>query len=181
MDPANLIDSRRFQIKAGEITITVKPELSGAARQGQRPDCRQQKGIDPFQHGDSSLEPVFTAEDAGWAREGRGDHHHREARAERAGGVPGAGGAHLPAHTRSSLEPVFTAEDAGWARGFFARQGEFSQEYFVYFKKIYRSPGTGRGRLLPHQGRGGLVPAPVRPPAGQLRHQAGSFSGRSPS
>lgn len=29
MDPANLIDSRRFQIKAGEITITVKPELSG--------------------------------------------------------------------------------------------------------------------------------------------------------
>ncbi len=29
VDPANLIDSRRFQIKAGEITITVKPELSG--------------------------------------------------------------------------------------------------------------------------------------------------------
>ena len=29
MDPANLIDSKRFQIKAGEITITVKPELSG--------------------------------------------------------------------------------------------------------------------------------------------------------
>lgn len=29
LDPANLIDSRRFQIKAGEITITVKPELSG--------------------------------------------------------------------------------------------------------------------------------------------------------
>ena len=29
MDPENLIDSRRFQIKAGEITITVKPELSG--------------------------------------------------------------------------------------------------------------------------------------------------------
>ena len=29
MDPANLIDSRHFQIKAGEITITVKPELSG--------------------------------------------------------------------------------------------------------------------------------------------------------
>ena len=29
MDPANLIDSRRFQIKAGEITITVKPEFSG--------------------------------------------------------------------------------------------------------------------------------------------------------
>ena len=25
MDPANLIDSKRFQIKAGEITITVKP------------------------------------------------------------------------------------------------------------------------------------------------------------
>ena len=29
LDPANLIDSKRFQIKAGEITITVKPELSG--------------------------------------------------------------------------------------------------------------------------------------------------------
>lgn len=29
VDPANLIDSKRFQIKAGEITITVKPELSG--------------------------------------------------------------------------------------------------------------------------------------------------------
>lgn len=29
MDPANLIDSKRFLIKAGEITITVKPELSG--------------------------------------------------------------------------------------------------------------------------------------------------------
>ena len=29
MDPENLIDSKRFQIKAGEITITVKPELSG--------------------------------------------------------------------------------------------------------------------------------------------------------
>ena len=29
VDPGNLIDSRRFQIKAGEITITVKPELSG--------------------------------------------------------------------------------------------------------------------------------------------------------
>ncbi len=29
LDPANLIDSRRFQIRAGEITITVKPELSG--------------------------------------------------------------------------------------------------------------------------------------------------------
>ena len=29
VDPANLIDSRRLQIKAGEITITVKPELSG--------------------------------------------------------------------------------------------------------------------------------------------------------
>ena len=29
VDPANLIDSRRFQIKVGEITITVKPELSG--------------------------------------------------------------------------------------------------------------------------------------------------------
>ena len=29
LDPENLIDSKRFQIKAGEITITVKPELSG--------------------------------------------------------------------------------------------------------------------------------------------------------
>ncbi len=29
LDPANLIDSKRFQIKAGEITITVRPELSG--------------------------------------------------------------------------------------------------------------------------------------------------------
>lgn len=29
VDPSNLIDSKRFQIKAGEITITVKPELSG--------------------------------------------------------------------------------------------------------------------------------------------------------
>ena len=29
LDPAGLIDSKRFQIKAGEITITVKPELSG--------------------------------------------------------------------------------------------------------------------------------------------------------
>ena len=29
MDPANLIDSKRFQIKAGAIPITVKPELSG--------------------------------------------------------------------------------------------------------------------------------------------------------
>jgi len=29
LDPANLIDSKHFQIKAGEITITVKPELSG--------------------------------------------------------------------------------------------------------------------------------------------------------
>ena len=34
------------------------------------------------------------------------------------------------------LEPVFTAEDAGWARDFFASQGKFSQEYFVYCKKI---------------------------------------------
>ena len=37
---------------------------------------------------------------------------------------------------RIVLEPVFTAEDAGWARDFFARQGKFSQEYFVYCKKI---------------------------------------------
>ena len=29
LDPNNIIDSRRFVIKAGEITVTVKPELSG--------------------------------------------------------------------------------------------------------------------------------------------------------
>ena len=53
---------------------------------------------------------------------------------------------------REHLEPVFTAEDAGWARDFFARQGAFSQEYFVYCKKTQRSmaekdPPTRRLRL----------------------------------
>jgi len=36
-------------------------------------------------------------------------------------------------------EPVFTAEDAVRAKDFPARQGGFSQEYFVHFKKIQRS------------------------------------------
>ena len=36
----------------------------------------------------------------------------------------------------NGLEPVFTAENAGWTRDFFARQGKFSREYLVYFKKI---------------------------------------------
>ncbi len=53
---------------------------------------------------------------------------------------------------REHLEPVFTAEDAGWARDFSARQGAFSQECFVHFKKTQRSmaekdPSTRRLRL----------------------------------
>ena len=38
--------------------------------------------------------------------------------------------------TVSTLELVFITENAEWARDFFAGQGKFSQEYFVYFKKI---------------------------------------------
>ncbi len=38
--------------------------------------------------------------------------------------------------SQSGLEPVFISENAGWARDFFDSQGKFSQEYFVYFKKI---------------------------------------------
>ena len=55
-------------------------------------------------------------------------------------------------HSFANSEPVFTAEDAGWARDFSARQGAFSQEYFVYCKKTQRGmaekdPPTRRLRL----------------------------------
>ena len=48
------------------------------------------------------------------------------------------------------LEPVFTAEDAVGARNFSVRQGAFSREYFVYFKKTQRGmteKGPSRRRL----------------------------------
>ena len=54
-------------------------------------------------------------------------------RSELAGAAEGGAGQFAESE---DLEPVFTAEDAGWARDFFARQGKFSQEYFVYCKKI---------------------------------------------
>ena len=46
------------------------------------------------------------------------------------GSTPGA----IPAP--SLLELVFISENAAWARDFFAGQGKFSQEYWMYCKKI---------------------------------------------
>ena len=65
---------------------------------------------------------------------------HTVRAAERA--PPGGAAKDLPRFQGAGgglLEPVFTAEDAGWTRDFPARQGAFSQEYFVYCKKTQRS------------------------------------------
>ena len=51
---------------------------------------------------------------------------------------PGFSALLCPYFTMSLLEPVFTAEDAGWAKNFPARQGAFSRECLVHFKKTQR-------------------------------------------
>ena len=65
---------------------------------------------------------------------------------------PGFSALLCPYFTMSLLEPVFTAEDAGWAKNFPARQGAFSRECLVHFKKTQRGmagkdPSTRRLRL----------------------------------